>query len=192
MMCKALPIILALTLMMNVSSAEEINSLPDDDTMKNIGFISDSSMANSSNNDSLLYKKIERPWPTGALLRSVIVPGWGQFYNRKYIKAAIYGGLETYFAYKARHYWRLMDTHQNNLLNSDDPIYQAQEFAYYKDRRDTRNLYLWLTGITLFISMFDAFVDAHMTGYDETDKVFEVQVIPDSDMIGVSLTYNFK
>ncbi len=35
-----------------------------------------------------------RPSPTGALLRSLAVPGWGQVYNRQYLKApVVVGGM---------------------------------------------------------------------------------------------------
>ncbi|GEM_PF-3469303 len=147
-----------------------------------------------SNNNSLHTDSIaegRKPWPTGALFRSALVPGWGQFYNKKYIKSIIYGGMEVYFVYKARKYWKQMDNHQANFLNSDDPIYKAEEFELYKDRRDSRNLFLWLTGLTVFISMFDAYVDAHMADFGQTDKVFEVHVAPKTDRVELFFTYNF-
>jgi hypothetical protein len=136
-------------------------------------------------------EKIKKPWPTGALLRSAIMPGWGQFYNKQYLKTIIYGGAEILLAYKARQNWREMDEHQSNFMNSDDPEYKAREFALYEDKRDTRNLYLWLTGLSIFISMFDAYVDAHMADFDRQDKAFEVYLDPETDKIRITIAYNF-
>jgi len=172
-------------------------TLPDEQIVSGTGshsLLPDSGQALSGNislhTDSIMIET-KKPWPTGALLRSAFVPGWGQFYNKKYVKSVIYGGMEIYFVYNARKYWKQMDIHQANFSNSDDPIYQAQEFELYKNQRDNRNLFLWLTGITVFISMFDAFVDAHLADFDQTDKVFEVRAIPKADRIEITFAYNF-
>jgi len=141
--------------------------------------------------DSNAGQQIRGPWPTGALLRSVIFPGWGQLYNKKYLKAAIYGGLEIYFGYTARQRWKEMDQHQYNFQHADDPLLKAQEFNLYEESRDSRNIYLWVTGLTLFISMFDAYVDAHLANFDQPDKVFNVQIVPGIEGLAVSLCYNF-
>jgi hypothetical protein len=44
--------------------------------------------------------------PMGALLRSIVAPGWGQFYNHKYIKGAVICGAESYFIVRAVYWWR--------------------------------------------------------------------------------------
>lgn len=135
--------------------------------------------------------KIKKPWPTGALLRSAIIPGWGQFYNKKYIKTVIYGGVEIYLIYNTQKFWRKMDKHQKNFQNSDDPVYKSQEFSLYENNRDKRNLHIWLTSLTIFISMFDAYVDAHLADFDQKDKAFEVYITPEPGLIGACLVYNF-
>jgi hypothetical protein len=131
-------------------------------------------------------------WPTGALLRSVVVPGWGQAYNHNYIKAVIYGGTEIALITTTRKYWREMNSHQRNFLGSADTSYKASEFRQYESSRNDRNLYLWLTGLTVLISMFDAYVDAHLADFDQTDKAFEVFVAPRKDQVQLSIVYNFK
>lgn len=136
--------------------------------------------------------KVKKPWPTGALLRSVVIPGWGQVYNKQYIKAVIYGGTEIALAYTTSHYWKQMDTHQKNFTNSTDRTYQAQEYFYYQNSRDNRNLFLWLTGLTFFVSIFDAYVDAHFADFDQPDKAFQANFIPKSDGLYLSLNFNIK
>lgn len=151
----------------------------------------DSQMADDASVNSLSERKIKKPWPTGALLRSAILPGWGQLYNKKYIKAIVYGGTEIYLLYKVRQLWLKMDKHQKNFQNSDDPVYKAKEFSLYEKSRDNRNIHLWLTGLTIFISMFDAYVDAHLADFGQTDKSFEVYITPEADLIEACLVYNF-
>lgn len=135
--------------------------------------------------------KLRKVWPTGALLRSALVPGWGQIYNRSYIKAGIYGGVEIFLLYRARQNWRQMDFHQSNFTNTDDPAYKAEQFNLYIQKRDDRNIYLWFTGLTIFISMFDAYVDAHLANFDQTDKAFEVYIAPDDGQVNIGLACKF-
>ena len=136
--------------------------------------------------------KIKKPWPTGALLRSAILPGWGQLYNRKYFKAVLYGGTEIYLIYKVQLRWRQMSEHEHNFLNTTDPVYKADQFALYEKRRDSRNVHLWLTSLVVFLSMFDAYVDAHLADFDQPDKAFQVYLGPEKDKVQLSLVYNFK
>jgi hypothetical protein len=136
--------------------------------------------------------RVSRPWPTGALLRSAILPAWGQVYNKQYFKAVLYGGTEIALVMTTAHYWKQMDSHQRNFLNSSDRTYQAQEFFYFQNSRDNRNLFLWFTGLTFFISMFDAYVDAHFADFNQKDKAFEANLWPKKDAICLSLTYNLK
>jgi len=134
----------------------------------------------------------KRPWPTGALIRSALLPGWGQIYNRKYLKAAFYGGLEIYLLAGVRENWKEMNRHQENFLHTNDPIYKSAEFNLYQDSRDRRNVFLWLGALTIFVSMFDAYVDAHFADFDRTDKAFEVHVVPGDDFTAITLTCNFR
>jgi hypothetical protein len=137
-------------------------------------------------------KKIKKPWPTGALFRSAIIPGWGQVYNKQYIKAILYGGTEIALAATTAHYWKQMDSHQSHFMNSTDPTYQAWEYYYYQNSRDNRNLFMWLTGLTFFISIFDAYVDAHFADFDQQDKAFQAYLVPKNDGLYLSLNINLK
>lgn len=137
-------------------------------------------------------RKIKKPWPTGALFRSLLIPGWGQVYNKKYFKAVLYGGTEIYLIYKVQLRWRQMDMHKDNFLNTTDSLYKAEQFGLFEKRRDSRNVHMWLTGLVVFLSMFDAYVDAHLSDFDQTDKAFRVYFAPDKDKIQIGLVYNFR
>lgn len=125
---------------------------------------------------------VKRKNPTGALFRSVIVPGWGQFYNGKYIKAVIIAGIEVYLINEVYTHWHKADIHERNFTNAfDDPVYQAEEFARYEKELDRRGNATWFLAATVFFSMFDAYVDAHLSDFNQPDKAFEVYIGPGHD-----------
>jgi len=101
------------------------------------------------------------PSPTLTMFKSVVLPGWGQAANRKYLKAALVCAVETYFISRAIHFagkasdWRKIWKATPALAT----------FRQYADYRDSRNSNLWGTAITIFLSMFDAYVDAHLRNF---------------------------
>jgi len=128
--------------------------------------------------------------PTGALLRSAFVPGLGQFYNRKYIKAAIFAGTESWLIYGIHHDWKMADRHEANFKQTSDPIYKASEFSEYEKARDSRNLKMWILAAAIFYSMFDAYVDGQLSDFEQRDKAYEVFIGP-TENEGVQLVMKF-
>lgn len=96
------------------------------------------------------------PW--GAVLRSAVIPGWGQFYNESYWKIPVIWGLTGWFVYN----W--IDTN-NEYIENRDLYAQTNQNIYllrrdfYRDQRDNFAIYLALTYI---LTLVDAYVDAHM------------------------------
>lgn len=140
-------------------------------------------------NDSTVVRKAN---PTGALLRSAFVPGWGQFYNRKYIKAGIFSIGQSWLIYGIYENWKDAIEHERNFKSADDdPIYRADEFTKYESARDSRNLKMWIMAAAVFYSMFDAYVDAQLSDFNQTDRSFEVYLGPGkNDEITIGLTFN--
>lgn len=116
----------------------------------------------------------------GALIRSVAFPGWGQFYNKKYIKAALVFGVEATYIVLAADEWRKTNFHKKNFQSA--PPYSPEqywEFDQYQFHRDRRNLYLWVISGIVFLSMFDAYVDAHLYNFDkEKMEDLKVELVP--------------
>jgi hypothetical protein len=141
--------------------------------------------------DSITVKKKN---PTGALFRSVIVPGWGQFYNRKYIKAAVIAGVEVYLINEVYTHWHKADLHEKHFTGAfDNPEYQATEFALYEKELDRRGNATWFLAATIFLSMFDAYVDAQLSDFDQTDKAFGFYLGPgDNEEVVAALTFNLQ
>lgn len=101
---------------------------------------------------------------------SAVMPGAGQIYNEKWLKAAMMMGSEAYTLYKAREFHRMFD----------------------KDRSDkvsliNRNKHLWYSAGIYVYAMLDALVDAHLSSFPDASLVFE----PDRRSICFVLTLEF-
>jgi hypothetical protein len=130
--------------------------------------------------------------PTGALLRSIAFPGLGQFYNDKYFKSAIVFGTETTFITLAIIEWGRRNEHKRNFenlpLDNPDKAWEFEQFRFYEDRR---NLFLWVTTGIVFLSMFDAYVDAQLYNFDK-EKVpdLSISMIP-KDKVSILFSVKF-
>jgi len=129
-------------------------------------------------NDSTNYEKRLTQNPTKALFKSMLIPGWGQYGNKKYFKAALYAGLDIWLISNAIKYRGeasdLFKLYENDTTIAGRNSYYAQ----YEDKRDSRNKYTWFAVIVSFISMFDAYVDAHLSGFPDKKRysVFDIDV----------------
>lgn len=87
--------------------------------------------------------------PTGAMARSLAIPGWGQFYNGKKVKGTIVATAEvaSVVAFFVR---------RNQINDEAVPLGQPPR----------RNFYLLSTIGLVFYSVVDAFVDAHLDDFD--------------------------
>lgn len=115
-----------------------------------------------SSEDTFEMKK--SPW--GAVLRSAVIPGFGQFYNESYLKIPVIWGFIGYFAYvwidNNDSYKQYKDLYvQSDFSNSR--LKQLRDF--YKDQRDEFAIYI---GLTYFLQLVDAYVDAHLFDFDVT------------------------
>ncbi len=122
--------------------------------------------------DSVAY-----PSPRAAMWRSALIPGGGQFYNRKWIKGTLVAVAELGCVANA--------IYQNQLLVDSASDYER---AVYQDRRNLS--YWWLAGIILY-SMADAYVDAHFLRFD-SGKDLALNVHMDSFQFSACLTINLN
>jgi len=121
--------------------------------------------------------------PKKATIRSAIIPGWGQVYNKKYWKVpVIYAafGTCTYFAIEnRRQYIRYRDAYR---AETDGDSTTISEFANLpittEGIRDWRDQYkqwmelsIILGGITYVLNIVDASVDAHLFAFDVSDDL---------------------
>ena len=139
-------------------------------------------VAYGSVGDSLDREKCLRQKPMFALFKSMVVPGWGQIGNGRYIKAAVYFGLEAWMIGGAIHY-RQQASDFRQLFDEtprDAVSLRNDYYSLYRDRQDECNKYTWFAVIVAFFSMFDAYVDAHLSGFPRQgeDSDLTLQVAP--------------
>lgn len=113
-----------------------------------------------------------RPWPEQprvVMLRSLLVPGWGQFHNRAWLKAVGVAGTETWLISAVLKDKREVD----DRLAEVDAARAAQDEARYADAvnryNDQLDTYIgrqWLLGGLLAYALVDAYVDAHFRDFD--------------------------
>jgi len=94
---------------------------------------------------------LKSPW--GAVLRSAVLPGWGQVYTHQYIKAGVV------FTVNAALLWTVLDYDRqwNDTKN--------------ESFRDKRNQYMWYLGLAYILTLVDAYVDASLFGFDEAMEI---------------------
>ena len=94
------------------------------------------------------------------MLRSVVVPGWGQWANHRHVKALVVAVGESYLLYRAID-WRRQEMHAQTLARRypDATIdYLAEAEHASTHRRD----FTWWTIFAGAFSMGDAYVDAQL------------------------------
>ena len=91
---------------------------------------------------------LQGPTPRGALLRSAILPGWGQYYNKRPFKALLFGTTAAGFL-------------GASILESRS-LGQAGTAIEDQDRSARRNTRVLLLIATSTFAALDAFVDAHL------------------------------
>ncbi len=113
---------------------------------------------------------LKRKSPSGALFRSMFVPGWGQLYTEKYVKSAVVflgeGTLIGLMAYE----WSRIEKYKDKFQSETDPYLKSFYFQNFQLHEDNRNTYLWFLAGAVFISMWDAYVDAHLYNFKQETK----------------------
>ncbi len=123
-------------------------------------------------------KERHRQSPTTALFKSMLVPGLGQIGNRKHIKAALIIGGETFLFLRWLDFRNQTADARVAFEAENDLVLRGQLFAEFDSVRDKRNLSAWMTGTVIFISMIDAFVDAHLAKFPAPEKKLSFDVAP--------------
>lgn len=116
--------------------------------------------------------------PIGAVLRSAVLPGLGQAYNEAYPKAlfvaALNGGM----------IWR--SVHFHNKFNNE-----ALPDGVRKNARNRRNASNWLLGMSYFLTLVDAYVDAYLFQFDTAISISATDVPLSPDAVGLQLRIKF-
>ena len=117
--------------------------------------------------DSTNFEKALIQKPMVALVKSMVIPGLGQLGNRRYTKALIFAGLDAWFVGASLHYGKQTGDFRDKYDDAVETSLRQDYYQLFLDRKDERNKYRWMAGITAFIAMFDAYVDAHLSGFPD-------------------------
>jgi len=153
--------------------------------------------------------------PTGAIWRSLVLPGWGQYYVESYWKAPIFTGAAVFMAYRIGYfhsnfmdYSDRVESLKNELErlkanDPDNPLINEIEYRtlpveknrreYYRDNRDMSGFYL--LGIYALATV-DAYVGAHLFDFDVSDDGISYSLQPsilfDSVNFHVSIAFSLR
>ena len=135
-----------------------------------------------------------------AMLCALLVPGLGQLYNEKGLKAGIAMGIETFYlskilvnsknAARAKNNRDALDEYIPYETAEGDTVWVLnQEWQsydwWYEEYNERVKDWVWWSAATLFIIVIDAYIDAHLH-----DMRFKIEAAPADKKI--SMSYNFR
>ena len=116
--------------------------------------------------------------PIGAMVRSAVFPGWGQFYSRSYFRgsltalgigSSVIGALLAQRSFNNR--YNAYATYAS--LNPNDEIGVFERYAYANQRYKLRTFFMY-TGIGIWVySLIDSYVSSNF--YNATTLVKSIQ-----------------
>jgi hypothetical protein len=146
--------------------------------------------------------------PKKAGLLSLVIPGAGQIYNKRYVKAPIVWAVLGSFGYfyiqnnseyqKARtSFVSLIDTISSNNIPYNGSTNLAEVTAFKNNYRSNRDLFLILGVVFYGLQIVDAVVDAHLMGFNVNDNLslhIQPVVIPNQQTLtlggGMQMQWN--
>ena len=128
--------------------------------------------------DTAAVDTSRRVVPGSALLRSAVIPGWGQFYTKHPLKGGLMMAAQgTFIGMALRADGRVKDLTVERQAATDQAVLGVFEGDIEWWRGERRRWILWAFGLWLY-SMADAFVDAHLFNFDEIEPQFEISTQP--------------
>ena len=137
--------------------------------------------------------------PKMAMLCALAIPGLGQIYNEKPVKAALAAGFEIFYLSRILHYYRMeereraiRDSIPRWITTAGDPPETYQNFEWtrrdlwveeYKERQVD---YIWWSAGCILVIVLDAYIDAHLH-----DMNFRIEDSPMEGSAGLSLVVDF-
>jgi len=158
--------------------------------------------------------------PTGALWRAAVLPGWGQVYNRQYVKLPfVYGAIGGLVflavqvngkyhnyqrAYLFKAYQERVDSglEDENRFLSYKPYYDDIAAKYgnvsstpLRNQRDSyrrnRDLSFLGAGLVYALTVLDAYVSAHLADFDVGEDL-SLQIFPTPSGPGIRASWTLR
>jgi hypothetical protein len=127
----------------------------------------DSTAAAAAVPDSTLAAPRGFDSPTAVMFRSLLIPGWGQAKNGAWLKAILVAGIEGAFLERIAFEDRMAHRFASHAATfaPDDPDRDSWDAGVLRHRNHRRD-FIWWTSLFVFLSMGDAYTDAHLKRFD--------------------------
>ncbi len=140
--------------------------------------------ANIQAQDTTSTNNVWKPSPAGAAFRSLAIPGWGQAYVKRPLKAVIYGGIQQALVFSV-----FMRDHQYRIERDYGEEHKADFY------RNERNRLSWYLAGAVLLSTVDAYVDAHLYDFDVSNDLSEKDALRKSEgwvFMGVTINFSWR
>lgn len=199
--------------------AQEVDPISNTTRQDSIGQ-KDAGLFDSGNKNT--FKVLFSGNPGKAAFYSLVIPGGGQLYNRRYWKIPlVYAGLgavsylfwradqgapsgnppgyqhnkNEYIKYVIYNNIQSLQSKSGSLLvQAINESVPLNNFAYYQEAKKTREEAIFaIIGVYLF-NVFDAYIDRHLIDFDLDENLsFQLNTMPDPiSPIGISVYYTIK
>jgi len=133
--------------------------------------------------------------PGRAAFYSLVLPGAGQIYNRRYWKLPIvYGALAGvgYLLYTADSTYQGRKQEYIENINGSSADVNTNYSYYIQAKKSRESAIFTVIGVHLF-NVFDAYIDRHLIDFDTDEDIsFRIKAFPDGiSPIGLSFCYTF-
>lgn len=124
-----------------------------------------------------------------AMLLSAFIPGGGQLYNESYAKGGLIAAAEiTLACFTVREHLLMIGV--DEMWSDDVPhsIKGPKIDSLRSLHRDRRNVFAFFTGAVIAYAVSDAYVDAHMFGFSQAQRL---SLVPADRGIGLAVNFRF-
>ena len=108
--------------------------------------------------------------PTGAIYRSIALPGWGQWYVERYWKAPLFFGATAFTITNVIYQHHQFTTKQQAFDNTTNPIEKSILLQQKENSRNQRDLFAFFTLLIYGVAAIDAYTDAHLFDFTVTEN----------------------
>jgi hypothetical protein len=153
--------------------------------VNNLNFCQQDSLRTDNPKNDSVFVMAKSPW--GAVMRSAVLPGWGQIYNESYWKAPVVWGIAGWLIYNWVDNNRLYKEYKNDFdrsltigLSAKGDATAKKNRDFYRDQRDLFTIYM---GLTYILTLVDAYVDAQLFDFTIEQNFFR------QPMLGFKLNF---
>jgi hypothetical protein len=133
--------------------------------------------------------------PRWVMLRSAVVPGWGQLHNGSWIKAVGVAAGEISLVVRLFDDRRVLDRLEQQVLQAErdqNDDLREQAVTEYNTRLDAATSRQWLLGGVIAYALLDAYIDAHFRNFKaefEVDPALPEGGAPAGGRLGVRMRF---